>query len=205
MPDETSPEETPEERALSALRSRMARPQPKAPGEPIESAEESGVGSGSATGFVGMLAKRQLDGEGSTAGGLEGESERRSRYPLQMAREIPPQGEAPPVPPTAPAAPASWWYRASVPAAWVMAILLLGIGTWAVGALIYMHQHSPQSASPIMVPTDVRYPLLAWRFNAGPLGDFTATSRMMARTMLLCVPVSFLLMAVAVMLRRRMR
>lgn len=202
MPDE--PEETPEERALSALRNRMARPQPKAQGEPIDLREESGVGSGSATGFVGMLAKRQLDGEASTAGGIEAESERRARYPLQMAREIPAQA-APSDAPPAPVPSIPWWYRAAVPAAWLMAILLLAIGLWAVGALIYMHLHSAQSASPIMVPTDVRYPLLSWRPNAGPLGDFTATSRMMARTMLLCVPVSFLLMLVAVMLRRRTR
>src|SRR4051794_27136428 len=100
-PLEHSHEETPEERALSALRSRMARPQPKAPGEPLDDAEESGVSAGSATGFVGMLAKRQLDGEPSTASGIEAEAERRSRYSLQMAREVvPPVGiEQPPAEP----------------------------------------------------------------------------------------------------------
>src|SRR4051812_31990742 len=45
-------------RALSALQ-RLAKPQPRATGESSSEAEEVG-GPGSASGFVGMLAKRQI-------------------------------------------------------------------------------------------------------------------------------------------------
>ncbi len=209
-------EETPEERALAALRNRMARPQPKAAdeagGAAENAAEESGAGT--APGFVGMLAKRQLDG-GPAGGGIEGEAARRSRYPLRMAREVvPPLGiEQPAVaamaenkpvemPPETPAV--RWWYKVAIPAAWLLTVVLLAIGAWAVGALIYMARHNGNSTPPIMVPADVHYPLIAWRLNAGPLGDYTAASRMMAWMMLLCLPVAGLLVMVAGMLRRRM-
>ncbi|HVT80274.1 MAG TPA: hypothetical protein VHM90_06410 [Phycisphaerae bacterium] len=219
-------DETPEERALSALRSRMARPQPKAAGDPQEdAAEESGVGSGSATGFVGMLAKRQLDGD-SVAGvevtGLEGEAARRARYPLQMAKEVvPPVGiEVPPaatgigeggaaargqggVRGAGSAGGAPWLYRLALPVSWALAMILVVIGAWAVGALVYMQQHNAQSHPPIMVPKDVHYPLIAWRFDAGPLGDYTPASKLMARAMMLCLPVAVLLVVVAGMVRKR--
>jgi hypothetical protein len=202
-------EETPEERALAALRSGMARPQPKAPGEPAGNpSEESGVGSGSATGFVGMLAKRQLDGE-LTGSGIGDEAGRRSRYPLRMAREVvPPLGiEQPEVnteSPSVESPPVRWWYGAAIWVAWLLAILLVVIGAWAVGALIYMARHNGNSTPPIMEPSDVHYPLIAWRLNAGPLGDYTAASRIMAWMMLLCLPVAGLLLVIAGMLRRRM-
>ena len=68
-----------------------------------------------------------------------------------------------------------------------------------------MHQHNGNSNPPIMVPKDVTYPLIAWRYDAGPLGDYTAASRMMARAMLLCWPVAGLVLGVAWMLRKKLR
>jgi hypothetical protein len=62
-----------------------ARPQPKAfDGEPLE--PEEPVGAGSATGFVGMLARKQKEtGERFTA---EQRAALRAKYQVQMAREV---------------------------------------------------------------------------------------------------------------------
>ena len=82
-----------------------------------------------------MLAKRQLDGDsvaGMELNALEGEAAKRSRYPLEMAREVvPPVGieQPPPAPP-----PAQWLYRVALPVAWGLVVLLVIIGGWAVGA-----------------------------------------------------------------------
>ena len=89
-------------RALSALQ-RLAKPQPRATGENSSEAEEVG-GPGSASGFVGMLAKRQI-GEAEFHA-IEGKTPAEARavppakYPLQMAREVLPEQSGPPAEPS---------------------------------------------------------------------------------------------------------
>jgi hypothetical protein len=142
-----------------------------------------------------MLAKRQFDGDALAAAS----DARRSKEQLHMAREIQPTAPAPPAAPTPlpQPTPIPGWYRAAFPMALVLAVLLLCIGIWAVGALIYMHKVEPLSAR------QVHYPLIAWSLNAGPQGGYTAASRNMAWAMLLCLPVAVMLVLMAVMLRRR--
>src|SRR5512134_923993 len=73
---------------------RMAKPQPK-PRHGVRPPEpESTIGSGSATGFVSMLAKRQFDADALSATPGD-EAARRGR--LQMAREVPVRPEPNPV------------------------------------------------------------------------------------------------------------
>src|SRR4051794_6302767 len=80
-------------RALSALQ-RLAKPQPRATGENAPDTQDVG-GPGSASGFVGMLAKRQIGEaefhaiEGKTP--AEARAVAPAKYPLQMAREVLPE------------------------------------------------------------------------------------------------------------------
>jgi hypothetical protein len=177
----------------------VPQPQPRNGGEPPE--PEALPGSGSATGFVSMLAKRQFDIDALAATPSD-EAARRER--LHMAREITPGGGQPATDESetttpGPGADTPRWYAIAVPISRVLALLLLVIGAWAVGALIYMHQVSPLAAK------DVHYPLIAWRFDVGPLGGYTPASRFMAWTMLLCLPVAALLLVMASLLRQRIK
>ena len=86
------------------------------------------------------------------------------------------------------------WHRIAVPVSLVLALVLVVIGIWAVGAIIYMRQVSPVAAK------DVHYPLIAWRFDAGPMGGYTAASRFMSWAMLLCLPVAGMLVVMAYLL-----
>src|SRR4051812_14546115 len=124
---------------------RLAKPQPKPLGMPV--ADEPG--SGSATGFVSTLAaKRTFDSSDTLS-----ELARRSKEQLQMAREIPP-ARAKVVAPRRVAVPT--WYRVALPVSLILAVMLVGIGVWAVGALVYMKQVMPIAAR------DVHYPLIVW-------------------------------------------
>jgi hypothetical protein len=171
----------------------VPQPRPRHGGAPPE--PESLPGSGSATGFVSMLAKRQFDADALAATPGD-EAARRER--LHMAREVFPKspnnpGNSPGIPET----PLPRWYAIASPLSLVLAAVLLVIGIWAVGAIIYMHQVAPLAAK------DVHYPLLAWRFDLGPMGGYTAASRFMAWTMLLCLPVAGMLLVMAHLLRQR--
>jgi pyruvate/2-oxoglutarate dehydrogenase complex dihydrolipoamide acyltransferase (E2) component len=178
-------------------------PQPKPQHGTVPEDSEAAVGSGSATGFVSMLAKRQFDADALAATPGD-EAARRDR--LHMAREVMPPAAAPataPDPAAAPAAPAvpaePGWYKAAFPAALILAVLLVGIGIWAIGALVYMHSVAPIS------PREVHYPLISWRLNIGNMGGYTPASRFMAWAMLLCFPVAVLLVVMARLLRQRGR
>ena len=164
---------------------------------------EDAVGSGSATGFVSMLAKQAFDADALAATPGD-EAARRDR--LHMAREVLPAevgpAAAPLAAPTAAEAAglaAPGWYRVAMPVALILAVVLLGIGIWAIGALVYMHNVSPISAR------EVHYPLITWRLEIGNMGGYTAASRVMAWAMLLCLPVAVLLVVMARMLRQRGR
>src|SRR6187549_3723951 len=78
----------PDEQALAALK-RLARPQPKAIGEPLPQPPENAGGSGSATGFVGTLGKRP--GEPLPGDSIAGTPGVRPPNTLRMAREVPPK------------------------------------------------------------------------------------------------------------------
>ncbi len=180
-PDSSPPPRPPEGRAPKP------QPKPRHGARPPES--EAAVGSGSATGFVSMLAKRQFDADvlAATPGD---EAARRDR--LQMAREVAPEAAPKPAAPAVPAVPG--WYKVAFWMSLVLAVLLLGIGVWAMGALVYMLNVAP------MMPQEVHYPLISWRY-----GGYTGASRFMAWVMLLCVPVAGLLVVMAGMLRARMK
>jgi len=197
-PDSAAPPPPPPARRGRAPKPATPQPKPQHGGVPVDS--EDSVGSGSATGFVSMLAKRQFDADALAATPGD-EAARRDR--LHMAREVTPPAAEPAAPaePVATPVPAAvpGWYKVALPVALILAALLLGIGVWAIGALIYMHNVVP------MVPRDVHYPLIAWRLNVGPMGGYTAASRVMAWAMLSCVPVAVLLVVMAWMLRQRAR
>jgi hypothetical protein len=191
---------------------RPAKPQPKPQHGTRPPDPETAAGSGSATGFVGMLAKRQFDADVLSATFAD-EAARRQR--LHMAREITPPNTSstpsatpsgtPSIPPaptsdplpvpaaTSTPSPLSLWPRLTPPLSIVLAILLLIIGIWAIGALFYMSFDTPTH------PRDVHYPLISWRLGAG----YTRPSRIMAWAMLFCLPLSALLILLARMLRQR--
>jgi hypothetical protein len=205
------------DRALAALHN-FAKPQPKAnpardPGDPDP---ESSPASG-ASGFVGMLAKGQFDSGGSRtpSSGKPGENPSgKSKYSLKMARELSPNDPSPlTTPPPAPAGkdaggggrsvPAarrgiSPAYRYVLPAMVLTALLLLLIGLWATGALLYMASISPTE------PGDVHYPLVHWSFTEGELGGYTRASRMMAWSMLAALPLALVLGGAAMVMWRRL-
>lgn len=199
------------DRALAALE-RMGKPQPKPVGAVPQSSSPPlpehtmAVGSGSATGFVGTLARDAL-----AAGELPGPPaaeqagpERSVRMHLPMAREIRPMRPAHPPAPAAPPPraadssarpPASSRIGAALMA--VFAVVLAAIGFWAAGALIYMARIRPMS------PADVHYPLLSWTYDLGAVGDYTAATRMVAWTMLICLPVAAVMLVLAIRIGRK--
>ena len=194
-PDSATPPPPPPARRGRAPKPATPQPKPQHGGVPAES--EDAVGSGSATGFVSMLAKRQFDADALAATPGD-EAARRDR--LQMAREVTPPAAAPAEPAAAPLpAAVPGWYKVALPVSLILAALLLGIGIWAIGALIYMHNVMP------LAPRDVHYPLISWRLEIGTMGGYTAASHFMAWAMLLCVPVAVLLVVMAWMLRQRGR
>ena len=81
----------------------------------------------------------------------------------------------------------------------VLAVVLLAIGCWAGGAMMYMAQVTP------MEPEEVHYPLIAWSLDVGTIGGYTQASRLMAQSMLAGFPVGLGLLVMAEMLRRRRR
>ncbi len=202
------------DRALAALE-RMGKPQPKPAGSPSgpasDSAADLSAGSGSATGFARTLAHDSFGAGGILAPASPDPADPPSRL-IPMAREITPPAEPLPavlpgsiLAPThdfplstsgapAPAPPAS---RVVIALMSLFSLLLIAIGAWAAGALIYMARSTPFG------PSDVHYPLLSWTYDAGPAGDFTAATRTMAWTMLLCLPVAAVILAITIKIARR--
>ena len=148
----SAPSSSERDRALAALH-HMAKPQPRAPlpGEEPAPEEASNPASGP-SGFVGMLSKGQGSGDTHLAApairGEEGST--RSRYGLGMAREITPNAPAPggareqaaavagPRKVGAPP-PRKGAYAVLLPVVVFVGLLLLFIGVWALGAVIYMN------------------------------------------------------------------
>jgi hypothetical protein len=212
MSQQDSPPPVPPEEKNSPRRSRaaegpapkLARPQPRpndgTPGGQERAADADSVdatgGSGSATGFVSMLARRQFEADQLSAlGGLEGEASRReksSTREVPMAREVPVARELPddPVP---------RWYRWTWPVAVLLALVLLAIGGWGIGALLYMNRVAP------LAPSDVHYPLISWKLDIGEYGGYTPASRGMAWGMLVCLPVAAALLILGWIMRGRTR
>lgn len=200
------------DRALAALH-QFAKPQPKAnPENPLE-VDYPGPASGP-SGFVSMLAKGQLgSGDSHAPSHTTGNPSSKSRYPLQMAREI----HSPPVPggakeqAAAVAAPrrqgaksaakppsSSRGYRVVLPVLVLTALTLLLIGLWAAGALVYMASVTPTE------PSEARYPLIHWSFDEGDAGGYTRTSRLMALSMLPALPIALVLGIAALVMARRL-
>ena len=91
------------------------------------------------------------------------------------------------------------WFRFAMPMLFVGACVLLGIGGWACGAVIYMQRVTP------MAPEDVQYPLLRWSDEVGTSGGYSPESRMMAMAMLGCIPLAVIMVVMGIMLRRQLR
>jgi hypothetical protein len=156
-----------------------------------EDREDAGVSS-AASGFVGMLAKQGAP----DAAALTPHSSpaRPNRDEIQMAREIPlaeqdearrafpPAGTAPRGKKPVQAVPG--WYHGAVPVMFTLGALLLLIGVWAVGGLVYMGMQKPTEAQPgylwIHTEPDAE--------TDEPV--YTAGSKMMATAMVVCVPVA---------------
>lgn len=188
-----SPEGSPQGAQESAAKPVKPQPRPRHGGPPSDA--EAFPGSGSATGFVSMLAKRQFDPDALAATASD-EAARRER--LHVARVIDPANEPKgAIARAAAEAEGPRWHKIALPVAVAMAVLLVAIGIWAVGALIYMHNVSPKA------PKDVHYPLIAWGLEAGPMGDYTPASQFMAWMMLLCLPVAAMLIVMAYLLRQK--
>ncbi|HUO10884.1 MAG TPA: hypothetical protein VM008_21460 [Phycisphaerae bacterium] len=98
-----------------------------------------------------------------------------------------------------PAARMPAWLRFATPVLLVMALLLLTIGAWAVGAMIYMQRVTP------IAPEDVQYPLLRWSDEVGTSGGYSPESRLMAMAMLGCIPLALVMGMLALLLRRQAR
>ena len=190
------------QRAMRAVE-RMGKPQPKAAGpasQPVGEAPGRPTASGSATGFVGTLAQDALDAaEGKNASG----ETRMGRPNLPMAREIKPQPKSPGVVQPAPSKasegkPAS---TGEMGIAGGLMLLLAGvpavIGGWAAGALWYMARVTPAA------PSQVQYPFVSWNYDAGPGGGYTAVTRTIAWTLLICLPVAVMLVVIAMRAGRK--
>src|SRR5277367_4329966 len=63
------------------------------------------------------------------------------------------------------------WYRIVVPLLFALGGVLMVIGLWAVGAMIYMRTVTPMAAE------DVKYPLLEWSDGAGSVGGYAHESQ----------------------------
>ena len=92
------------------------------------------------------------------------------------------------------------WYRVAVPIMFSIGSLLMIIGLWAAGAMIYMRTTTP--TAPDFV---VQYPLIRWDENAGESGGYSDDSKMMAVAMLACIPVAGLMGGMVMVMRRQMR
>ena len=198
----------PEDPAIAALK-RLARPQPKAVGEPLPPVPEHSGGSGSATGFVGTLGKRP--GEPLPGDSMAGTPGVKPANTLRMAREVRPKRALSPLEQIAKDAakdeeadlpeeilPPAPQRSAAMPYLMMgLAAVLLVIGAWAVGALMYMHNSQPIS------PRDVTYPFLTWHIDPRTGGAYTSASVAMAWSMLVCLPVATLLMVFGWTMRRR--
>jgi hypothetical protein len=75
--------------------------------------------------------------------------------------------------------------------------VLLVIGLWAAGALVYMGVTRPESAEA------VHYPLVRWSLDVGDMGGYTNGSRVMAWSMLACLPVGLAFVGMGLYVRRR--
>lgn len=185
------------DKALAALQ-KLAKPQPRAAEPGTARPTEPQVGSGSATGFVGMLARPtgvSNSSGGSTLGG----------YALPMAREVAhetPGNTGKVISKTTtdkdlaprPALPRG--YRIALVPMVVLALLLALIGMWAIGALAYIAQVTPAA------PTDIHYPLLVWGVEEG---TYAGSSRMTAWLMLACLPVSAVMLLIARIMQKKLR
>ena len=135
--------------------------------------------------------------------------------PLQMAREVPAKRPVSPLAQIAKAAEEAETDQPETPLdspvapensnatmAYLMiglALLLLVIGSWAVGALMYMRNYQPLS------PRDVAYPFISWHIDLRTGGNYARSSVAMAWSMLLCIPVGMILLWMGWRLRAKNR
>jgi hypothetical protein len=91
------------------------------------------------------------------------------------------------------------WTRFSTPLLLITIALLLAIGGWALGAVVYMHKVDP------IAPEDVRYPLLRWSDDVGTSGGYSTDSRIIPVAMLGALPLAFLLLLILIYLRKQRR
>jgi hypothetical protein len=91
------------------------------------------------------------------------------------------------------------WTRFSTPLLLITILLLLTIGGWALGAVIYEHSVDP------IAPEDIRYPLLRWSDDVGTSGGYSPESRMMPLAMLGAFPLAILLLLILLYLRKHRR
>jgi hypothetical protein len=89
------------------------------------------------------------------------------------------------------------WTRFATPLLAVIIVLLVAIGGWALGAVIYMHSVDP------IAPEDIGYPLLRWSDDVGTSGGYSPESRIMPLAMLGAFPLAILLLLILIYLRKR--
>ncbi len=89
------------------------------------------------------------------------------------------------------------WTRFATPLLVVTIVMLVAIGVWALGAVIYMHNVDP------IAPEDIRYPLLRWSDDVGTSGGYSPESRIMPLAMLGAFPLAILLLLILIYLRKR--
>ena len=91
------------------------------------------------------------------------------------------------------------WTRFATPLLVVTIAVLLAIGGWAIGAVIYVHNVDP------IAPEDVRYPLLRWSDDVGTSGGYSPESRIFPLAMLGAFPLAILLVLILKYLRKKQR
>jgi len=91
------------------------------------------------------------------------------------------------------------WYRVVTPLLFALGGVLMVIGLWAVGAMMYMKTVTPVAAE------DVKYPLLQWSDEAGSAGGYSHESQVIAMAMLACIPLAAVMGAIVIVLQRQIR
>lgn len=92
------------------------------------------------------------------------------------------------------------WYSIAVPVLFGLGGILMVIGGWAIGAVVYMNRVTPQVAE------DINYPLLRFSTDVpgSDIGGYDPQSRMVAMAMLACIPVALLMGGMVIFLRHHM-
>ena len=114
----------------------------------------------------------------------------------ERAERVPAGSAGAPAPRVRTAAGLPGWTRFAGPLLVMTIVVLLAIGGWAIGAVIYVHNVDP------IAPEDVRYPLLRWSDDVGTSGGYSPESRLIPLAMLGAFPLAILLLLILMYLRK---